>query len=261
MADRTCVECGAPLTGRKTRFCSRQCRVAALLNSEAFKAAQVARNHRRKTDPEYRAAEYARKVRVTRECEWCGAEFVCRRDKPTRVCSPECSGWLKRKVTWSDWSPKWPAVVIRHAGLDHMVKAVSDTKGIDPLPLVAGWCHHCGASYVAPRSARGTPPRYCTPRCTRQANAARRRARQSGAHVATVKRADVFKRDRYTCRLCGKRLAMKQQVPHPKAPTIDHIIPLADGGTHEMANVQAAHFICNSAKRDRATGNQLQLVG
>jgi 5-methylcytosine-specific restriction endonuclease McrA len=35
------------------------------------------------------------------------------------------------------------------------------------------------------------------------------------------------------------------------APTIDHVLALAAGGTHEMANVQAAHFICNSLKGDR----------
>jgi 5-methylcytosine-specific restriction endonuclease McrA len=53
------------------------------------------------------------------------------------------------------------------------------------------------------------------------------------------------------CRLCGDPMMMGQAVPHPKAPTIDHVIPLAKGGTHEPANVQAAHFLCNSIKGDR----------
>lgn len=39
---------------------------------------------------------------------------------------------------------------------------------------------------------------------------------------------------------------MTKAVPHPKAPTIDHIIPLAVGGDDTRANVQLAHFLCNS---------------
>jgi 5-methylcytosine-specific restriction endonuclease McrA len=46
-------------------------------------------------------------------------------------------------------------------------------------------------------------------------------------------------------------------VPEPLAPTIDHIIALANGGTHEPTNVQCAHFICNATKGAR---EQQQLV-
>ncbi|MFJ9212987.1 HNH endonuclease [Streptomyces sp. NPDC102264] len=35
------------------------------------------------------------------------------------------------------------------------------------------------------------------------------------------------------------------------APSIDHVIPLARGGTHEPANVQCAHWLCNAIKSDR----------
>jgi 5-methylcytosine-specific restriction endonuclease McrA len=40
---------------------------------------------------------------------------------------------------------------------------------------------------------------------------------------------------------------MTKAVPHPKAPTIDHIIPLAHGGDDTRANVQLAHFLCNAS--------------
>jgi 5-methylcytosine-specific restriction endonuclease McrA len=50
-------------------------------------------------------------------------------------------------------------------------------------------------------------------------------------------------------------------VPHLKVPTIDHIVPLADGGDDVKVNVQLAHFICNSIKGDRGGGEQLLLVG
>ncbi|NEA63940.1 HNH endonuclease [Streptomyces sp. SID12488] len=44
---------------------------------------------------------------------------------------------------------------------------------------------------------------------------------------------------------------MDSRVPSPMAPTLDHIVPLARGGSHEPANVQAAHFLCNNKKNDR----------
>jgi len=52
-------------------------------------------------------------------------------------------------------------------------------------------------------------------------------------------------------------------VPHPLAPTIDHLIPLADGGSDSPANVATAHFLCNSTKGERhgGGGDQLTLIG
>jgi len=79
---------------------------------------------------------------------------------------------------------------------------------------------------------------------------ARRRARLRTAFVETVRRAEIFARDGHRCLLCGDLLAMAETVPHPLAPTIDHVLPLARGGAHAPWNVQAAHFLCNSRKRD-----------
>jgi 5-methylcytosine-specific restriction endonuclease McrA len=90
---------------------------------------------------------------------------------------------------------------------------------------------------------------------------AKRRARKRTATVETVRRAKIFERDGWRCRLCGKVVARNKVVPHPRAPVLDHIIPLARGGTHEGRNVHTAHFICNSLKGDRAVGEQLLLVG
>jgi 5-methylcytosine-specific restriction endonuclease McrA len=53
---------------------------------------------------------------------------------------------------------------------------------------------------------------------------------------------------------------MTKVVPHPKAPTIDHIVPLSAGGDDTKANVQLACFLCNSIKGSRGT-QQLTLIG
>lgn len=54
---------------------------------------------------------------------------------------------------------------------------------------------------------------------------------------------------------------MTKAVPHPKAPTIDHVVPLAEGGADTAANVRLAHFICNSMRGNRGGGEQLALIG
>ena len=51
----------------------------------------------------------------------------------------------------------------------------------------------------------------------------------------------VFKRNNYQCQSCGKN---KQQAKL----TIDHIIPLAKGGSNDMSNLQTLCFKCNRQK-------------
>ena len=62
---------------------------------------------------------------------------------------------------------------------------------------------------------------------------------------------DVFARDGFKCQICNKKLDMDKTAPHPDSPSIDHIIPLAKGGTHTWVNVQSAHFLCNCTKSDK----------
>lgn len=129
----------------------------------------------------------------------------------------------------------------------------------------AGACAECGASFVSDRAGR-----FCSASCSlrheRHTAKARRRARKREAYVADVWRQKIFERDRWRCQVpeCQfprRIVARAKQVPHPRAPVLDHIVPLAAGGTHEPANVQCAHFLCNSVKSARGGGEQLLLIG
>ena len=67
----------------------------------------------------------------------------------------------------------------------------------------------------------------------------------------------LIKRDKGRCKICGGLVDRKDFTMvnnHMKCgsryPTIDHIIPLSQGGLHSWANVQLAHFLCNSYKGD-----------
>lgn len=121
----------------------------------------------------------------------------------------------------------------------------------------AGQCRRCSMWFVFDQPANA----YCSERCSRADARDRRRARKKDAYVEHVYRQRVFERDKWTCQLCKLKVNRRAVVPHPQAPVIDHVIPLASGGTHEPANVQCAHFICNSIKGDRGGGEQLALVG
>lgn len=89
----------------------------------------------------------------------------------------------------------------------------------------------------------------------------RRRARKKAATSEPYTLIDIAARDKYVCQLCHRRVAMSRRVPHPKAPTIDHVVPLVESLDDTRANVQLAHFACNSRKGAAGGGEQLALFG
>lgn len=52
----------------------------------------------------------------------------------------------------------------------------------------------------------------------------------------------VFERNNYQCQSCGKTNQETQL-------TIDHIIPLAKGGSNDISNLQVLCHYCNSKKK------------
>ena len=81
------------------------------------------------------------------------------------------------------------------------------------------------------------------------------------AFVENVSPELVMERDGWMCGICGERIPKSAKYPDPLSPSLDHIVPLSSGGEHSMKNVQAAHFLCNSRKKDRGGGEQLALIG
>ena len=71
----------------------------------------------------------------------------------------------------------------------------------------------------------------------------------------------IFARDRWTCHLCDLPVSRTLKHPHPMSPSIDHIVPVGEGGTDEPANLATAHLACNVHKHTAGMGEQLRLVG
>lgn len=125
----------------------------------------------------------------------------------------------------------------------------------------AGRCRQCGSTFVSLNLDMT-----CSPACWEQdqqeqkrIHKDRRRARKKQAYVADVWRTRVFEADSYRCHMCNRKTNPNKATPHPLAPTIDHLIPLARGGTHEPANCRTACFECNCLKGDRGGGEQLAI--
>lgn len=223
--ERICSYCGKVYLNRRgenegNKYCSRECYFEAIKQRKINKD-----NHK----------DIAKVNNKKRICKECGKEYVARSGV---YCSDECR------------------------------KAVANRKSLErSIGKKDGRykCKVCGKPFI---TAYGDKRRsYCSTFCkdiakrdARQVCKQTRRARKRKAFVATVYRSDIFERDSWRCQICGKKVNRSVKVPHPMAPTIDHIIPLAVGGTHEPRNVQCAHFICNSRKSHTGIGDQLRLM-
>lgn len=52
----------------------------------------------------------------------------------------------------------------------------------------------------------------------------------------------------WTCWLCSDRIDPALSNPDPLSATIDHIVPLEQGGEHSYLNIRPAHKICNEER-------------
>jgi hypothetical protein len=116
-------------------------------------------------------------------------------------------------------------------------------------------CARCGKEFYSQYPEQ----KYCSKKCKSKNNSIRGRCRKYGVYYdSSVTSLKIFKRDGYICKICGLACDAHDKSWNgflgPYSPTVDHIIALANGGTHTWDNVQCAHAICNSYKRDLYTG-------
>ncbi|QBZ30769.1 HNH endonuclease [Corynebacterium diphtheriae] len=221
-----CKGCGAELDQSNCRnpkvWCSEACRVRWYRNNV----------HGVKERNALLAKERNAKLEEAKpprpRCLSCGAEMP--RRKNARYCTkPECRSMGAKEHRLR----QRPCSVI---GCDRPVQA----KGL------------CGSHYASEWSKKNVD--------RRNAMRGRYKARKREAFVEDVVPSEVFERDHWVCGICGERIPKRAKWPDVRSASVDHIVPLAAGGMHEMKNVQAAHLGCNSAKRHKGSGDQLALI-
>jgi len=124
-------------------------------------------------------------------------------------------------------------------------------------------CVHCGASVA---TSMRSDAKFCSAACNDAAHAITRKMAQRVGRAKNpgdplLQRNYIAERDKFRCGICGCRVDMKLKHPDPMFGSIDHIVPLAAGGSNGLANLQLTHLRCNLSKRDQGGPAQLRLLG
>lgn len=232
MTDRTCPYCLAILTGRRVQCGSPNCKRAYRNERNRRFQAEWKAQHGERFGKRYDDKRATR----TWTCRWCGAE---RRTGPKRervFCGSRCRAHHERREA-------------RRAAAHRRLDLASEGT-VGNASWTMGWCQRCGSAFLSSRSG----VRYCTRGCKGSDRNDRRRAGAKGIKVTPGRRHVVFTRDRWVCHICHRKVRRTACVPHPFAPTIDHVIPLAElartGSPDGPWNWRTAHFRCNSTKRE-----------
>lgn len=79
-----------------------------------------------------------------------------------------------------------------------------------------------------------------------------RRARKRNASVGPVDLDALWLTQGGDCTLCAAPIDHELKYPDPLSKSVDHIVPLSRGGTHEQSNLAWAHLVCNMRKGAKA---------
>lgn len=113
----------------------------------------------------------------------------------------------------------------------------------------SGICIMCGAPFTTTDDKKITCSDYCRhQRDTVIRNKRIKHLREIGRLDETVTLKNVYAKFDGVCQGCGKTLSFDGNWLSNDYPSVDHVIPLSKGGTHEWSNVQLLCRGCNVAK-------------
>lgn len=148
------------------------------------------------------------------------------------VCSKEFAGGRGRKIC-SDACVKLRAQ-----------DCFNRQRGIDRSPRI---CPGCGTGFTPHYGSRKRI--YCSTQCSRRTCRSHSKAIRRNAMAERFDPVIVFERDDWRCYLCGDPTPCELRGSYdPKAPELDHKIPIARGGQHTLENTGCACRACNIAK-------------
>lgn len=237
---------------------TRVCRVCSV--EQAIESFPLQHNGRHRTECRDCGSKRRRAYRLApRACAQCGQTFRPKDPKYSTYCTSLCGiryqqeqRWIGKTCPspWHDCSECGRQFYSRAAGVLTCSKVCLLDRGRRargaPSKGRTHQCRQCGR--VSGWKGNGRPPEFCSRRCGKKAVGQMRRARQRSVAAYPIRRHWIFERDGWICQLCGGPIDPSLVVPDPMSPTLDHVTPIARGGAHSEANLQAAHFECNWRK-------------
>ena len=167
------------------------------------------------------------------ECQQCGTAFVRERGG-SPFCSDECLRKHNR-----------PEKVIA----DEQKSGASG--GYHKVPTKHKPCYVCGEWFSTNMTHQKTCSDYCSNQ-HRHKHYNVRRARKLSVEYEAVAPIEILERDGWICQICGRDTPKsKRGVGDHDSPEVDHITPLARGGSHTRENMQCACRECNQRKGAR----------
>ena len=180
-----------------------------------------------------------------RECPACGKTFAVTKHRRAS-CSPECAV-VRRSIIWKQKR----AAALPDRDCEYC---------LEPIPTsVRAGARHCSvvcqqahwyldnAEKLRARTAEWNKTHDGKRR-------AYRHARRAAMYCAPYERFDAWEigdRDGWICNLCNRSIDRSRAHPDPMSKSIDHVVPLAKGGSHVRDNVAITHLVCNIKKKDR----------
>lgn len=123
-------------------------------------------------------------------------------------------------------------------------------------------CEDCGEKFI---TVNADKCKSCMKKAeTRRKDISRRtKIKQNGVVNWDISLNKLYKKYRGVCAICGEKCNFNDCyyddnntfIAGNKYPSVDHMIPIAKGGTHTWDNVQLAHRYCNSIKSDKFIEN------
>jgi hypothetical protein len=248
---KPCPYCGAPMLSPRRVQCG---------------GAECTRRHKSRRAIEWKRANPTKRTCPPFRCAQCDKGCTPGKDvaaHATKFCGRACKqAWhTSHAVPTPECLARATRRRRRAAAIRQLERAATGVASNGRV-WVAGACVECGHAFVSQRRDSVA----CSDACSRKqrrrrgrrryrakygSDSHRSRARRFGVAYEPISVVDIFERDEYVCGICGEATSRGAKVPDPRAPTVDHVVPMSKGGPHLRSNVQCACFECNWRKADR----------
>lgn len=228
-----------------------------------------------KIGSDYEIVELRPGNHATLRCRACGATFDRKVDTRYPTTCPECRRKeIERHAEERELSSVRRALVrtlrkvLKVKEREERERAFLDARHV---------CKECGREFTMRELRESNPfnysdnPTFCSLSCSHRYHGReqrhKRRASKSGGECSISLR-ELDELCDHTCYICGRKTEWDDYriddsgsfVAGDMYPSIDHVIPIANGGTNTKDNLRIAHRICNSIKGDRSVEYAMEAV-